>query len=80
MKNTPEERYYLPEELSEEWGCSPELIRKVFNNEPGVLKFVIPVSVAVHVHQRILSTFCAESRVTNEILTPELVVYANKGA
>jgi hypothetical protein len=61
MKNMPEERYYLPKELAEEWGCSPELIRKVFRDEPGVLKFVIPVSVAVRVHQRILSTFHPES-------------------
>jgi len=61
MKNMAEERYYLPEEIAEEWGCSPELIRKVFRNEPGVLKFVIPVSVAVRVHQRILSTLHAES-------------------
>jgi len=50
-----EQRFYLPEELADEWGVSSEVIRQVFRDEPGVLKFVIPLSVAMRVHQRLLS-------------------------
>lgn len=68
-KNASDERYYLPEELAEEWGVSAETIEQVFSNEPGVLKFVIPESVAVRVHQRILATIPGAEK-TEPRITP----------
>src|SRR5437588_444636 len=33
-----EEKYYTPQELASIWRFSPATIRKLFRNEPGVLK------------------------------------------
>jgi hypothetical protein len=32
------EKHYEPSELAEMWGVSPETIRSIFRDEPGVLK------------------------------------------
>jgi hypothetical protein len=61
------ERHYSPQELAELWGFDPATIRRMFIDEPGVLKegkqgrrdgkrdyvsLRIPVSVAQRVHAR----------------------------
>ncbi len=61
------ERHFRPEELAKLWGFSTNVIRDLFENEPGVLKIVrpeklhkrryvslrIPASVAARVHARL---------------------------
>ena len=61
------ERHYMPDELAELWGVSPQTIRNVFKEEPGVLRLPsskaakgkrsyismkIPESVAERVHKK----------------------------
>jgi hypothetical protein len=60
------ERHYKATELAEQWGLSPKVVRKIFADEPGVLKvnrpelmnkrgycsLRIPESVAISVHKR----------------------------
>jgi AraC-like DNA-binding protein len=60
------ERHYSVKELAQMWGLSPTAIRRMFRNEPGVLRFGkenkghqrnyvtlrIPASVAERVYQR----------------------------
>ena len=63
-----EERYYSPAELAAMWNFSAATIRKLFRNEPGVLKlegmgsacgkrsyttFSIPESAALRVRERL---------------------------
>ena len=63
-----EEKYYTPQELASMWRFSPATVRKLFRNEPGVLKlqglgtaygkrsyttFSIPESVALRVRERL---------------------------
>lgn len=36
--DAPIERHYKPEEIAEQWQISVETVRRLFNNEPGVLK------------------------------------------
>lgn len=63
-----EEKYYTPQELASLWRFSPATIRKLFRNEPGVLKlegcgaaqgkrnyttFSIPESAALRVRERL---------------------------
>ena len=64
-----EERHWTPKEVAEQWGVSSDLIRSLFRDEPGVLKFDrpasrakrgyatlrIPDSVLVRVHTRMTS-------------------------
>ena len=33
------ERHYSPTEIGKLWGLSPDTVRKMFENEPGVLRF-----------------------------------------
>jgi hypothetical protein len=54
------EKHYRVKELSEMWGFSVQVIRRLFKNEPGVLvlpgrrqALSIPGSVATAVHNRI---------------------------
>lgn len=60
------ERHFRPEELAEQWGYSVDTIRRLFANEPGVLKLFrqragrrpystirIPASVACRVHEKL---------------------------
>jgi hypothetical protein len=60
------ERHFKPQELAKFWGLSTNVIRSLFEDEPGVLKIVrpeklhkrryvtlrIPASVAARVHAR----------------------------
>jgi hypothetical protein len=60
------ERHYSAKQLAQMWGLSPMAIRRMFRNEPGVLRFGrenkghqrdyvtlrIPVSVAERVYRR----------------------------
>lgn len=60
------ERHYRPAELAELWGLSPEVVRSIFADEPGVLRIErpetrskrgycslrIPESIAREVHKR----------------------------
>ena len=39
----PVERHYAPSEVAEPWNLSVEVIRRLFQNEPGVLVFEAPV-------------------------------------
>jgi hypothetical protein len=63
----PFERHYTPQELGALWGFDPTTIRRMFIDEPGVLKLGsqsrrdgkreyitlrIPASVALRVYQR----------------------------
>jgi hypothetical protein len=62
-----EEKHYSPTELAKAWGLSPEMIRQLFVNEPGVLvirrhgtrfkrvykTIRIPQSVAQRLHNRL---------------------------
>jgi hypothetical protein len=64
-----EERHWTPMEVAKQWGVSPDLIRSLFRDEPGVLKIDrpetrakrsyatlrIPDSVLVRVHTRMTS-------------------------
>jgi hypothetical protein len=64
-----EEKHWTPIEVAKQWGVSSDLIRSIFRNEPGVLKFDrpasrakrsyatlrIPDSVLVRVHTRMSS-------------------------
>ena len=62
------EKHYSPSELAETWGLSVETVRRIFENEPDVLKMAnatgytgrrryktlrIPASVVQRVHRRI---------------------------
>ncbi len=62
------ERHYTPEELADLWNLSPDAVRRIFENEPGVLVLEgdgmrygkrryrtlrIPASVAERVHRRL---------------------------
>lgn len=62
------ERHYTVAEVAELWNISPDLARRIFENEPGVLAFGrdqsarsrrryltlrIPESVLVRVHRRL---------------------------
>jgi hypothetical protein len=38
------DKHYTPAQLAEAWGLSPETIRELFRNEPGVLKIGKPPS------------------------------------
>ena len=60
------ERHFSVRELAENWGLSPAAIRRLFRNEPGVLRFGkqnkghrrdyvtirVPASVAERVYRR----------------------------
>lgn len=73
-----EERHYSPAELASTWGLSVDLIRRMFEPEPGVLKhgdpkprkgrkyvtLRIPESVAIRVHNR-LSAVPAPVKITS---------------
>jgi hypothetical protein len=63
-----EEKHFTPDELAELWACSPQTIRNLFDNEPGVLRIPsqrpgkrarkytsikIPESVAERIHKRL---------------------------
>jgi hypothetical protein len=61
------EKHFTPAELAEAWSVSPETIRSIFRNEPGVLKIGkngtrykrayitmrIPEEIAKRVHRRL---------------------------
>jgi hypothetical protein len=38
-----EEKHWSPIEVAKQWGVSPDLIRSLFRDEPGVLKFDQPL-------------------------------------
>jgi len=61
------ERHFTPKQLADLWALDESTVRRIFQDEPGVLKIGksgrrdgkrdyitlrIPASVAVHVHQR----------------------------
>jgi hypothetical protein len=60
-------KHFTPTELAEAWGLSPDTVRKLFRDEPGVLKIGrapsrfkrsyvtlrIPQEVAERVHRRL---------------------------
>ena len=62
-----EEKHFTPEALAQSWGLSADTIRRLFENEPGVLVIErqrnraarryrtlrIPESVAARVHRRL---------------------------
>jgi len=62
------ERHYSVKEIAEKWGLSPTAIRRLFRDEPGVLRFTkekrglqreyvtlrIPASVAERVYRRLM--------------------------
>jgi hypothetical protein len=64
-----DEKHYTPIEVAKQWGVSPDIVRSVFRDEPGVLKIErpgtnakrcystlrIPESVLVRVHTRLTS-------------------------
>ena len=63
--NTVLERHFSVEELAESWRVSDDFVRRLFQNEPGVVVFMnvrpgrrvyrtirIPESVALRVHER----------------------------
>jgi hypothetical protein len=71
------ERHYSPADLGELWNLSADTVRRMFENEPGVLVFEnpersswrrcrtlrIPESVASRVYQRIIvNEFASRSR------------------
>jgi hypothetical protein len=61
------EQHYTPNELASLWQVDPKTVRRMFQDEPGVLRFGsqesrykrgyismrIPASVAARVHQRL---------------------------
>ena len=57
------ERHYSVKELAEMWGLSPAAIRRLFGNEPGVLRFgkekkghqrdYVTLRVPAHVAERV---------------------------
>ena len=62
------ERHYTPEQLADLWNLSPDVVRRLFENEPGVFVLEgngmrygkrryrtlrIPASVAERVHRRL---------------------------
>ena len=66
--NDAAEKHFTPSELAEQWKLSPETIRRLFQDEPGVLKMPnaggpsgkrryktlrIPASVAARLHRRL---------------------------
>jgi hypothetical protein len=67
--NFAAEKHWTPIEVAQQWGVSPDLIRSLFRDEPGVLKIDrpghrakrsyatlrIPDSVLVRVHTRMTS-------------------------
>jgi hypothetical protein len=66
MSDTHMERHYRIEELADRWGLGRETIRKMFIDEPGVVRirlgrkkthttYSVPDSVARRIHQRLSS-------------------------
>lgn len=57
-----EEKHWSPIEVVKQWGVSPDLIRSLFRDEPGVLKFDRPASRAKRAYAtlRILIVFSFE--------------------
>lgn len=66
--NVALERHYSVPEIAEMWGLSPQTVREMFRNEPGVLQtklrtlrsgkrqnvaFRIPETVLLRVHSRL---------------------------
>lgn len=60
------ERHFKPEELAEQWGYSVDSIRRLFANEPGVVRLSrhrpgkraycslrVPAAVAARVHAKL---------------------------
>ncbi len=41
---TPTENHYTPDEIAAAWHLDPDSVRKIFRDEPGVLKFGRAVS------------------------------------
>lgn len=39
----PAERHYSPSEVAERWNLNAETIRRIFQDEPGILVFQSPV-------------------------------------
>jgi hypothetical protein len=70
------ERHFNPEQLAEMWGLSADTIRRLFQNEPGVLVIVrsggkkyskyrtmrIPESVAQRVYRRMQNPLVMPNR------------------
>ncbi len=70
------ERHYTPEELAEIWNLSTDTVRRIFENEPGVLVIErkrsgsrrryrtlrIPESVALRVYRRLTNPVDVHSR------------------
>jgi len=67
------ERHYSVKELAEMWGLSPAAIRRLFRNEPGVLRF----GKEKKGHQRDYVTLripaCVAERVYRRCMRPGLV-------
>jgi hypothetical protein len=47
------EKHYKVIDLADLWGMSVKVVRKMFADEPGVLKIDRPESVAISVHRRL---------------------------
>lgn len=72
------ERHYTPEEIAKAWGVSADTVRRVFEDEPGVLLIEnhragsrrryrtlrIPASVVDRVHRRLLTKPMPGGRLT----------------
>ena len=67
VSDKAKERHYSVEEIGDLWGLSPRTVRRMFENEPGIIVFGnmgslkkcryitlrIPESVVVRVHRRL---------------------------
>jgi hypothetical protein len=76
VDRSPFEQHFSPEQLGEEWGLSADTMRRLFQNEPGVLVIAraggkkysryrtmrIPESVALRVYRRLTNPLAMPSR------------------
>jgi predicted transcriptional regulator len=42
MSTLADERHYTVQQIAELWGISPQSVRRLFDDEPGVLKLSLP--------------------------------------
>jgi hypothetical protein len=75
VSRSPFEQHFTPEELGTRWGLSGDTVRRLFQDEPGVLVIEragkrsrryrtlrIPESVALRVHRRLENPLVMPSR------------------
>jgi DNA-binding transcriptional regulator YhcF (GntR family) len=74
-----EEKLYSPEQIAERWSLSPDTVRRLFQDEPGVFKLGAPLSTRGkrrYVTLRIPESVAA--RVRREIAEMRLIEHARK--